>query len=169
MKITSSKIPENTIIKKYLPAGFSDCFLCTDSPEGISADDMMVAFWTTMPRWLSILFKIRDMLVSPFGLKTGKGNAEQMEEAIREGKNYRFMSVMEKSEKETVIVLDDKHLKAYFSTYIQTDENGGRSIYLSTLVKYHNRLGRVYFFVIRPFHTIVVKKLFRQVIRDKSI
>lgn len=59
--------------------------------------------------------------------------------------------------------LDDKHLKARLSVYIEGAESS--KIYLSTLVKFHNRLGVAYFLVIRPFHAMIVKRIFAQVMR----
>ena len=43
----------------------------------------MAAFWTTMPGWLAFLFKLRNLLVRPFGLKTEtNGNREALKEAL---------------------------------------------------------------------------------------
>ena len=133
-------------------------------PQKISPDDLMVAFWTTMPPWLSLLFKLRNILVRPFGLQTGEADAERLEKAIRNGEKHGLMSVVGKTEDETVISLDDKHLKAYISVYIEAQD-----ISLSTLVQYHNTLGVVYFNLIRPFHKIVVKSMLRQVMRERGL
>lgn len=55
------------------------------------------------------------MLVKPFGLKTGNVDAEQLEKALRSGKDSRMLPVVGKTDNETAISMDDKHLKAYFA------------------------------------------------------
>lgn len=165
MKIEKSTLPADSILAQYRDVNYSDCFrTCLPEPITASPDDLMGAFWTTKPGWLRLLFKIRDLLVRPFGLKTGDdGDSEELKSAIRSGGSYRFMSVVGKTPRETVIALDDKHLKAWFSVHIED-----RCISLSTLVRYHNKLGVAYFTLIRPFHNIVVKSLFRQVMRAQG-
>lgn len=164
MKIRKSELPRQSQAACYLPVDFHDCFTCTtDRAQTLTPDDLMVAFWTTRPKWLAALFKIRNILVRPFGLKSGEADAGELEKAIRNGRDYQLMSVVEKTPRETIISLDDKHLKAWFSVYIEGTESS--NIYLSTLVKFHNRLGVAYFLVIRPFHAMIVKWIFAQVMR----
>ncbi|WP_295938872.1 DUF2867 domain-containing protein [uncultured Alistipes sp.] len=166
MKIRKTALPANSRIATYLPYDFCDSFLFTAGKKiTLSPDDLMVAFWATNPAWLRTLYKIRAMLVKPFGLKTGKDSDQHlMEQAIRSGASYRLMSVVEKTGSETIISLDDKHLRAYLSVYIED-----RNIQVSTLVRYHNKLGVAYFNLIRPFHTIVVRKIFKQVLKERGI
>ena len=64
---------------------------------------------------------------------------------------------------ETIVALDDKHLVAYMSIYIE-----GGQVFASTVVRYHNKLGVVYFNLIRPFHVLVVKNLFKQMMRERG-
>lgn len=165
MKIRTVKIPTDSMIATYLPVNYHDTFLCTiNNTENISPDDIMVAFWTTMPKWLDILFKIRNLLVKPFGLQTGKRSTEELENAIRNGTEQGLMSVVEKSVNETIISLDDKHLKAYISVYIEEEKD--KSIYITTLVKFHNMLGVIYFYAICPFHIMVVRNMFKSAMKN---
>lgn len=100
----------------------------------------------------------------PFGLKTGEGpSREKLEEALNNGESCGFMSVAERTADETIVALDDKHLVAYMSIYIE-----GGEVFASTVVKYHNKLGVVYFNLIRPFHILVVKNLFKQMMRERG-
>lgn len=164
MNIHKSELPLQSQAACYPPVDFHDCFTCTtDRAQALTPDDLMVAFWTTRPKWLATLFKIRNILVRPFGLKSGEADAGELEKAIRNGRDYQLMSVVEKTHRETIISLEDKHLKAWFSVYIEGRESS--NIYLSTLVKFHNRLGVAYFLVIRPFHAMIVKRIFAQVMR----
>lgn len=165
MKIRQSPLPANSIVSQYPDIDYTDCFRGElPGTEPIRPEKLMAAFWTTMPGWLAFLFKIRDVLVRPFGLKTGTGGSlATLKEALEKGESYGLMSVVAKTANEMVISLDDKHLKAYFSVYTED-----RSIYLSTLVQYHNKLGVAYFTLIRPFHKVIVKSLFRQAVRTQG-
>ena len=165
MKIHKTDIPPRSLLTPCLPGDYHDCFTSgMTCRRKISPDDLMTAFWTTMPGWVNTLFKLRNALVRPFGLQTDNGDAKQLEKAIRSGRDYRMMSVVGKTDNETVISLDDKHLKAYLSVYAEA-----REIHLSTLVRYHNRQGFFYFNLIRPFHTLVVKSMFRRIIKAHGL
>ena len=165
MKIHKTDIPPRSLLTPCLPGDYHDCFTYgMTCRRKLSPDDLMVAFWTTMPGWADTLFKLRNALVRPFGLQADNGDAKQLEKAIRSGRDYRMMSVVGKTDNETVISLDDKHLKAYLSVYAEA-----REIHLSTLVRYHNRLGFFYFNLIRPFHTLVVKSTFRRIIKAHGL
>lgn len=165
MKIHKTAVPPRSLLAAYLPGNYHDCFTYNmNCRRKVSPDDLMVAFWTTMPGWVNMLFKLRNALVKPFGLETDNGDAKQLEKALRSGKDYRMMSVVGKTDNETAISLDDKHLKAYLSVYVEA-----REIHLSTLVRYHNRLGFFYFNLIRPFHTLVVKSTFRRIMKERGL
>jgi len=161
MKIRKAKIPADSLIKNYLPANHADTFVGNlTNADNITADDIQVEFWTKNPKWLESLYKLRDIIVKPFGLKGGEERDVQMlEECIRKGIDYRFVSIPAKSENETVLCLNDKHLKAYISVYLENAENDNKLVYATTVVHFHNKLGYLYFNVIRPFHYIVVKKM----------
>ena len=88
---------------------------------------------------------------------------EKLEEALDNGESYGFMSLAERTADETIVALDDKHLVAYMSIYIE-----GGEVFASTVVRYHNKLGVVYFNLIRPFHVLVVKNLFKQMMRERG-
>ena len=125
----------------------------------------MVNFWTDFPRWIDVLFKLRNALVKFVGLKGSENdNVEELEKCIRTGKTYNFVSVPAKSDNETVLLLSDKHLDAYISVHV---ENGKEHKIISaiTLVHFKNRLGRVYFFLIRPFHGAIVKSMLKRALK----
>ena len=163
MKIKSAKIPSGTLVNNYLPVDYSDVYVCNLSGfENISPDDVLLSFWTAMPKWVDSLFKLRNILVKPFGLKSGKKSKNvHIEDIIRNGESSEVMSVAQKSPDETVLLLTDKHLSAYLSVYIEDAEAGSKNVYATTLVNFHNKLGYIYFYTIYPFHHIVVKQLLK--------
>ena len=94
MKVCKSPLPENSRIVRYPDANYRDCFRCRlQNPGKVSPNQVMAAFWTTCPAWLKFLFRLRDLLVRPFGLKTGEGpSREKLEEALNNGESCGFMS-----------------------------------------------------------------------------
>lgn len=163
MEIKKIDIPVESLLVKFFPADYTDAFRITaDSDIEASPDDILISFWTDMPGWVNRLFAIRNFLVRFVGLEgSNEKNAGELEKCIREGGSYRYMEVPLKNDHETVMVLKDKHLDAYISIY----KDDARSVTASTLVHYNNRLGRIYFFVIKPFHEAVVLGTLKRAVR----
>ncbi|MDR2293228.1 MAG: DUF2867 domain-containing protein [Prevotellaceae bacterium] len=165
MKIKKSAIPAGSLVEKYLPAGYVDVYLCkSDCQKNITPDDVMVNIWKNFPTWVNVLFRIRNFVVRIAGLKSLETNDLLLiEKCIRTGEAFKFISFPAKSDKETVLLLSDKHLNAYLSVHIDNDGKH-KNISISTLVHFHNKLGRAYFFIIKPFHIIIVKNIFKRAI-----
>jgi len=163
MKVKKSTIPSGSLTENYLPTDYSDVYaLMTYTEKKITPDDIMVSFWTDFPCWINALFKLRNMLVKFVGLKSAENdNVKELEKCIRTGKTYNFASVPAKNGKETVLLLTDKHLDTYMSVHVESKEKH-KTISVITLVNFNNRLGRIYFFVIRPFHGAIVKNMLKR-------
>lgn len=167
MEIRKAQILKSDLINQYLPTDFTECLQCNfASGKKVTADDIMIQFWTVSPKWVNALFKLRDILVKPFGIKGGnKGNKAALEESIRSGETYSFMSIPAKADNETILSANDKHLVMYLSVKVKELNERDKELTISTLVKFHNLLGRVYFFFIYPFHCIIVKSKLKSVVR----
>jgi hypothetical protein len=99
------------------------------------------------------------------GLQGMKGSElKEFETCIRMGQPYSFVSVPAKNSNETVLLLTDKHLNAYMSVYVESRAKH-KAISIITLVHFKNTLGRVYFFVIRPFHACIVKSMLKRSVK----
>lgn len=161
MKIKKVSVAPNTLIAQYLPANYADAFECTIRSEvRVTPDDFMIAFWTYSPKWVEGLFKLRSWIVKPFGLDVGSDrNAAKLENAIRNGDEWH-MRIAAKSENETVICADDKHLKFYFSIK-EEEQEGGQKITATTVVHLKNCLGYAYFYTIMPFHHLVLRGMLK--------
>ena len=169
MNLNKSTIPSGSLIENSLPADYSDVYTCeVDFEKEIIPDDIMVNFWTDMPNWINGLFKLRNFLVKFVGLKSSEeDNMKEFERCIRTGETYSFVSVPAKNTNETVLLLSDKHLNAYLSVFIGNKERH-KTISAITLVHFKNRLGRIYFFLIRPFHGVIVKSLLKKAVLFKK-
>jgi hypothetical protein len=169
MKIIKSSLPENTQARNYLPADYVETYaVVVPAHSQLIPDNLLITLWTDFPEWLQMLFKLRDWLVKPFGLKAGnagKNFKQKFEEAIRTGSPLDLMSVPAKTANETIIRLTDRHLTAELSVHNEKLNDNKLKINIITLVHYHNTLGKIYFFFVRPFHKIIVKVITKRSIK----
>lgn len=169
MKILKAKILIDDLIFQYLPANYSEAFACTyKSTETISTDDLQISFWTNSPKWINALFKLRNWIVKPLGLKSpdDTDKNEKLINCIRTGISNGIMGVPAKADDETVISLNDKHLKMYFSIRLDKIDDTAKAIKVSTIVHFHNKLGRTYFYIIFPFHHLIIHSKIKQMIKE---
>ncbi|MFV0323034.1 MAG: DUF2867 domain-containing protein [Bacteroides xylanisolvens] len=138
-------------IEKYLPVDYSDSFSIEVTENHLSPKDIILKTFAHNPVWLRILYKIRACFVKPFGIET---------EAI-ESKEL----IIEEDNQEAIMRKDDKHLLFYVDVFITPLKTGKQLIEATTLVKYHNWIGKAYFFCIKPFHRIIVPLVLKQVVR----
>lgn len=168
MKSRKTAIPADSLTRRFPPADYADAFACDAEGGGdLSADDVLIALWTAMPGWVNALFGVRNALVRLVGLRGGgmKERADLLESTIRGGGSMDMVSVAAKSDRETVLKLSDKHLDALMSVHIAR-AGGTQTVTAITSVYYHNLLGRIYFFLIRPFHKPIVKSMLKSTLKN---
>lgn len=167
MKISKSREVKGSLVK-YAPADYIDAYRCdfTCSKE-ITPDDIQLKFWLSDSKLVRNLFKLRNVLVKPFGLQTSDSyNNDVFERVLRGEESSESMEVSDKSENETTLCLKDKHLKAYISAYLEKTSTNSYTVTITTVVEFHKMLGRVYFFFIYPFHHLVVRHLIKHAARS---
>ncbi|HEY0660116.1 MAG TPA: DUF2867 domain-containing protein [Lysobacter sp.] len=128
-----------------------------DLPSGASNNPEVLArfIFSQLPSWMIGLMKVRDALVAGFGLKTAK----QLQ-SIDAGENrVGLFKIYGRRQTEIILGEDDKHLDFRLSVLCADALSplGQRRLVLSTVVRCHNRLGRMYIFLIAPFHRLVVR------------
>ena len=108
------------------------------------------------PRWIDTLLALRNLLVAPFGLKTGASEEHGASDIIG------IFPVVSQMPERLVAGFDDVHLD--FRVVIDVAPTGrGQQVTATTLVLTHNLLGRVYLTIIQPFHRLIVPAMLRQV------
>ena len=137
------------LIDKFLPADYPDTFVIKASKpaEQIVPKELIEKIFNHSPAWLSFLYKVRNILVKPFGIEGGD---------ILTSEDY----IIEDTENEAIMRKDDKHLLFYVSIA----KIGNNLIDVTTVVQYHNALGKVYFFFIKPFHKMIVPRVVKEFI-----
>ncbi|MCD8029760.1 MAG: DUF2867 domain-containing protein [Bacteroides sp.] len=172
MKVKKTSVPANSLTHRYHPYSYSDAYVCEfHSEKRVGADDILIAFRTDMPAWVEALFRLRNLLVRPFGLrgsnKEETGDKEQFVRAIRDGGSYHGTKVSDKSPTETILQSDDKHLRAYISVYVESSGEHRYRAFVITIVQFKYWLGYIYFYTIYPFHHLIVKTMCRHVINKR--
>jgi hypothetical protein len=105
------------------------------------------------------LMRLRDALVRPFGLKTSPPGPRPPPR-FQPGERIGLFTLFERSAEELLLGEDDRHLDFRVSLRL-----AGGEASLATAVRFRSLLGRVYFFLIRPFHALVVQGMLRRATR----
>lgn len=153
--------PENSLIYK----DFGKIDYCDSYQISKSTDETIDNITTEVfriPNWVDLLIRIRDSLVRLFGLKTG--NEKNFTKSISYSigaKPGGYFAVIDRSENEIVMGENDKHLNFRVAVMKKKSEQDC-SIYLTTIVKFNNIWGRIYFLPVKPFHQIIVKSLLKR-------
>ena len=160
--------PDNSIIGRGLDAeihyidSFSIKFM---NRNQYSIDYLTALLFSSIPAWVRILLNLRSILVKPFGLDTGTLPAQHsFDVSLRYhiGDTAVFFPVVDRSESEIVMAKNDKHL--YFRTSLYVEKTSDQHLldaYLTTLVKFHNIGGRLYFAPVKPFHKLIMRTLLK--------
>jgi hypothetical protein len=138
-------------------AQFADAFTIVTHDTALTARQAAERMFDRSPRWVSALTSMRDLIVLPFGLTTTKTARHAG------GDKIGIFPVLKETPQRLVAGFDDNHLNFRVVIDVASDSAGQR-VTATTLVLMHNRLGRSYLAVIKPFHRLVVRAMLRQTI-----
>lgn len=167
LKVNKVNVDKAFLVNKYLPAHYADAFECVAPiSDRVTPDHLQIAFWGSEKSWIKSLFKLRNVLVKPFGLKISKKEGTgSIAACIEKDTRHPIASVSDRSANETILLLDDKHLRAYISMSIAEAEDDLKRVTVCTIVHFHNWFGYLYFYSIDLFHSIVVRNMLKRSIR----
>jgi hypothetical protein len=109
-----------------------------------------------VPWWIATLLGVRNRLVAPFGLKTSVDEAAQ---------RIGFFPVIAQAPHRVLLGFDDKHLDFRVAVDVTPLAHARHEVTVTTLVRTHNLLGRIYLAVVLPFHAVVVPAMLAQAAR----
>lgn len=110
------------------------------------------------PAWIDWLLSLRNVLVRPFGLKTGPADMPAGQERIG------LFPLISESPSTVVLGLDDRHLDFRLVVEVEALAGGRQSVSVSTPIARHNLLGRAYLAVVMPFHRVIVPAMLARVV-----
>ena len=95
---------------------------------------------------VSMAMLTRDTILRRFGVKTSTEMRDQ-----NQGRHIDHFPVLSEDSREVVLGEDDRHLDFRMALTVMDGKTGSRFV-VTNVVRCHNRLGRIYLAVIRPFH-----------------
>lgn len=140
-------MPTNSLIGNYLPADYTDTFSREiTGRQMITPEEFRDLAFSQLPKWIEWLMKLRNAIVKPLGLDTESKFTDM---------------ICASSSNEEIFGMQDKHLDFHVSMWCGEYEDGKQVLRITTVVKYNNWLGRVYFLVVRPFHKIIIRAILK--------
>lgn len=116
------------------------------------------------PRWADMLMRIRNAFARLIGLDTGGYKRDTyVSDYYPIGSRAVYFTVIDRNDNEILMAENDKHLNFRVSV-LKIQEEAITYIYLSTVVKFNNSLGRLYFFFVKPFHRIIIISLLKRLL-----
>jgi hypothetical protein len=146
-----------TVDRDTLLAGaeFADAFRIEVADANVDARRAAERMVARQPRWAVALLSLRNFLVAPLGLKTsgaGSGTRDMI----------GIFPVVSETPDRLVAGFNDRHLD--FRLIVDVTPSGeARQVTATTLVRTHNRLGRLYLAIIMPFHRLIVPSMLRRI------
>jgi Protein of unknown function (DUF2867) len=151
------EVPPSVDLDELLAgAQFADAFSLEVDGRALDARKAAEKIFARSPAWIDALLRLRNMIVTPLGLKTSAASGTTPREMIG------MFPVLSETPDRLVAGFDDKHLA--FRVVVDVATSGqGQDVTATTLVLTHNLLGRVYLAIILPFHRLIVPVMIRQV------
>lgn len=162
--------PQSVLAPSLATADFADSYLLPDPDPARGLLQTYLALSARTPAWMAALMALRNRVVRLVGLKDLGGLAARQRgkpaEAYRIGDRVGIFTLEQQRPDELVIGDRDQHLHVRLSLLRLAQPGGGSRLALSTVVHEHNRLGRIYMWVVGPVHSLIVPLMLRQVMRQ---
>lgn len=133
-----------------LPAGeWADAYQTVAGARFASAREASEAVFADFPAWVHGLMGLRNIIMAPFGLKTGPKDLPGVE-------RIGFFPLISEQPHQVVVGMNDRHLD--FRCVVDLDDRSeGQEITIATIIHRHNWLGRTYLATILPFHRLILR------------
>lgn len=159
---TTTLPKESKIITLIARSNLADAFAIT-LPIDCSHDILHLAnaCLANPAPWVKALLWMRDVAVSVMGVKS---TSSIREKSKREGvKTIGFFPIQSQTDDEVVVGEADSHLTFWTSVLVRSCGASGesmssqrRELVLTTIVHCNNNFGRLYLWIITPFHKLIV-------------
>lgn len=148
----------NPSLMTLLPgADFSDAYSVTVSDPSIDAMTATKRALASPPVWARPLMLLRDIVVTPLGLKT------RFDASLRGTDRVGIFPVVSETPGRVVLGFDDRHLDFRVIVDVQPEGEGGRLLTATTLVRTNRTSGRLYLAAVTPFHRMIVPAALAQI------
>lgn len=156
--------PADGLLTGFEPVHYADAFAVPVSGR-VDPQALASAVFAAAPAWVAALMAVRHAAMAPFGVvASSRALARAARAANGSGERVGIFPVLSRAASELLLGLDDRHLDFRVSVRVTAD-GGQRLGVLTTLVRFHGRLGRAYFAVVKPFHRVIVPAMLRRAAR----
>jgi hypothetical protein len=154
VQVSETSVPENALLlEAALPpaagprADLADAYAAR-VPPGVTTDPQAWAdaIFRNPPPAVTALLRLRNALVTPFGIERGDRSA---------------FDTISRTDRELLLGTDAGHLDFRASILVEPDDDGV-TVTLSTHAVAHHRTGRLYLALVRLFHPPVVRAMLRR-------
>jgi hypothetical protein len=160
-------VPENSSIA----SSFNLFHYCDSYKVEIYKEDSIDNITTKIfqtPRWADSLMRLRNALARLVGLDTGGYKRDTyISDYYHVGSRAVYFTVIDRNDNEILMAENDKHLDFRISV-LMNRQSSDITIFLTTLVKFNNSLGRIYFLLVKPFHRIIIFSLLKRLIKENN-
>lgn len=143
-----------------------------DKNNDIDIQQVFILFSSSDSKWVNALMRIRNAIVKPFGLKTSD-SIEDRQLKLNNlqpevGKRIGIFKIFDKTENEIILGEDDSHLNFRVSLLLSplSDRENEKELSVTTVVKFNNLLGKLYFIPVKPFHKVIVKRMTANIVKQ---
>ena len=157
---------ESQLHRSLDQAFYSDAFETDLVDASLTPVEIATRALSSTPGWVEGLVELRDRIVSLFRLKqvgrlklAGGGRSSSEPEI---GDAFSIFRVVFVGSSELVLGIDDTHLDVRMS-FLKRLTDSRASYVVSSWVKTHNVLGRVYMLPVAPVHRLLVNLMMRGV------
>jgi hypothetical protein len=167
-QVQKSSVPQSCLAVRALPRlDYADAFSVrlVDSPLN-SAEAFARELFTRLPGWVETMMELRDAIVRPFGLKTGRSLREGRSQGTGGAERIGMFRVMGRANGEILLGEDDSHLDFRISVLCRRDsDNVEFSVITGVYAK--RLLGRLYLIPVLPMHRIIVPATMKSLVFDR--
>ncbi len=136
-------------------AQFADAYGVVTAEPGLRAETAAHRMFDSAPAWANGLMALRDIIVTPLGLKTSRRQASL--NLARIG----IFPIQSVTPSRIVLGFEDSHLDFRAVVDVAALE-GGSLVTTTTVVRLNNLLGRLYLAAILPFHILIVRSMLKK-------
>ena len=165
-RVSKVAFPAESRLSADLPAAyFHDAWEAALGEAGLSPVEIAERVLAATPGWAEALLRLRNALVKPFGVRAATALGARRPRPAggwKPGDRFSIFRIETLDDAELVMGIDDIHLDVRIS-FLARRAGPASSYVVSSWVKTHNWLGRVYMWPVAPFHALIVNSMMRAV------
>jgi Protein of unknown function (DUF2867) len=147
---------------------FSDAYEVQLTQPDLRVEEAYWAVFGAEPAWVRWLMNLRGHIAVRWGLMhpfSASPTSPDKVPAFQSGVRVGPFTLQSISEQELIVGDDDHHLNFRISA-LKSERAGQMFLTISTVVEIHNKLGRLYMLVVKPFHRFIAPFMVRRAVSE---